>query len=131
MSNSEGQFMTLMANLAPRVNNSLKASNKVDCIGLLLYDNETVEVFISIIEDNINEAVTMLQNQLIEIVRKKEPNASCIAYPDYENGKIIALLENSDHYTLEAHIPVLTNPHLHLDLENWTDHDGAIYLFGE
>lgn len=130
MSNSEDQFQTLIANLVPRVNNSLKASNKVDCIGLLLFNDGKIEVFVSIIEDDLIESISLMQNQLIKIVKEKKPSASCIAYPNYENGQIIALLENSDHYTLEARIPVLTHPHLHLDVQNWTDHDGAIYLFG-
>jgi len=131
MDQSDDQFETLLSNLIPRVNKSLKSSNKVDCVGLLLFGEDQIEVFISIIEDDLSKAVTFMQNQLVEIVRNRKPIASCIAYPNYEKGQMIALLENNEHYVAEAHIPVLTTPHLHLDLANLTYHDSAIYLFGE
>ena len=131
MDKSEDQFQTLLANLIPRVNKALKNTNKVDAIGLLLYGEDEVEVYLSIIDDSIGDALTTLQNQMVEIVRKKSPVASCLAYPNYEAQQIIALLENHEHYTLEASIPVKSESHLHLDVENLTTNDGEIYLFGE
>ena len=131
MDNSEDQFQTLLANLSVRANKSLKTSNKMDAIGLLLYENDKVEVFLSVIEDSISDALTILQNQLIPIVTEKQPLASCMAYPNYQDQQIIALLENNEHYAAEVTIPVKSDPHLHLDLENIDIDDGTIYLFGE
>ena len=131
MDNSEDQFQTLLANLSVRANKSLKTSNKMDAIGLLLYENDKVEVFLSVIEDSISDALTILQNQLIPIVKEKQPLASCMAYPNYQDQQIIALLENNEHYAAEVTIPVKSDPHLHLDLENIDIDDGTIYLFGE
>ena len=85
MDNSEDQFQTLLANLSVRANKSLKTSNKMDAIGLLLYENDKVEVFLSVIEDSISDALTILQNQLIPIVKEKQPLASCMAYPNYQD----------------------------------------------
>ena len=131
MDNSEDQFQTLLANLSVRVNKSLKISYQMETIGLLLYENDKVEVYLSFIEDSVSDALTALQNELIPIVREKRPLASCMAYPNYQDQQIIALLENNEHYASEVKFPIKYKPHLHLDLENIDIDDGTIYLFGE
>ena len=131
MDNSEDQFQTLAANLIVRVNHALKETNKMDAIGLLLFQDDTVQPFISIIEGNVGEAINILQANLIPVVKEKRPVAGCLAYPNYTDEEVVAYLENNEHYIAKYRIPVLSNPELHLDMENIEIEDGEIILFGE
>jgi len=58
---SEEQFIELLSQLIPRVNKSVQATNKTDGIGLFLNPDNTVSVLLSIIEDDVSEAMTALQ----------------------------------------------------------------------
>lgn len=129
---SEEQFIELLSQLIPRVNKSLQATNKTDGIGLFFNPDNTVSVLLSIIEDDVSEAMTALQEGMIQHIKECDvmPVASCMAYPDYSNGKIIACLENNEHYAATALFPVKTTPHLHIDATEYDIEDGTIYLFG-
>ncbi|MEP6342400.1 MAG: hypothetical protein ABJ275_03720 [Maricaulaceae bacterium] len=128
---SEDQFQELLAHMSVIANKMLQQTNKMDAIGLLLYEDNTIKTSLSIIDDNVSSALTSLQEGLVQQVRETSPLASCMAYPNYQDGQVIALLENNEHYLLQVNIPVVTQPHLQLDLENCSTEDGAIYLFGE
>ncbi len=133
MDNSESQFNELLGDLIVRVNKMLSKQNEMVSIGLLLRNQNHIDVFLADhrSEWTLSEAVQNLQNGMVENVAAQPAMAGCIAYPDYENNQVIANMENKEHYCAKIRIPVSAEPSLHLDVEGIQVEDGEIFIFGE
>ena len=133
MDDSESQFNALLANLVVRANKILEQRGDMLPLGLLLKQQEEVDVFLSDANNewSLAEAVQHLQNSMIDAVRRQPAVAACIAYPDYENEVVVAYLENDEHFCSKCLIPVSTSPSLRVDVERIEVEDGAIFIFGE
>ena len=133
MDKSQDQFQTLLANLAPRVNNALSRQNSVPPIALLLLENDEVETVLYVAgeDESLADEMNNLQRVLIEKADEKSALAACLSYPDYEQEEVVALLENAENYCAECRIPVVMDETLQLDLAKMTVGDGMVFVFGE
>ena len=131
MNSSEEQFQKLIAQLIVRANKMLSEQNYMLPIGLLITTENDVEVVLASLEisDQIPELVNTVQSGVSDKVRIGGYKASCIAYPDYERGVIVALLENSDNYCAEVTISVNTEACPVLDPETTEVENGNVYVF--
>ena len=133
MDNSQDQFQTLLANLAPRVNNALSRQNSVPPIALLLLENDEVETVLYVAgeDEGLADEMNNLQRLLIEKADETSAVAACLSYPDYEREEVVALLENSENTCAKCRIPVVMDETLQLDLAKMTVGDGMVFVFGD
>lgn len=128
MDKSDEQFQELISQLIVRVNKMLTQDNIVNPIGLMLNIKNALEVSITESIDDIGEAINILQTTLTEKAEAGELLATCIAYPDYENNIVVALLENNENYCAEATIPVNIENQPFLEAQNIEINDGNVYI---
>jgi len=109
----------------------LLENNKVFPIGLLLMADGTLDVSVAAYDsaEQVPNLLNAMQTSFSEKVLEKEATASCIAYPDYGSGEIVAFLENRENYCAKARIPVAEEPRLHVDVRNIVIEDGSVYVF--
>lgn len=128
---SESQFQELVAQLVVRANKALLEKNYLLPMGL--YQRSSGELgVVTAVEDfseNILDHVNFLQEDLSAKVRKEQVLATCVAYPDYEKGVVVALLENVQNYCAKVTIPVLTDDKPQLDMDGIEIEDSNIYIF--
>ena len=131
MDTSDDQFEELMAQLTVRVNKMLTEDNCINPIGLMINKNKEIEISLAVSEeiDDIAEAINILQADLTSKAESGKLLATCIAYPDYENNVVIALLENNENYCAEVKIPVNIENQPILEPENVEIEDGNVYIF--
>jgi hypothetical protein len=70
-----------------------------------------------------------MQSSLAALARTQSLDATCIAYPNYEDDTVVALLENRENYCATVVIPVLVDTPVRLDMESIEVRDGNIYVF--
>ena len=134
METSEEQFPHLLGDLVARLNNVLSQQGEIPAMGLLLMPDETIKVVLGLWDENVGLAEIMneLQQEVIEQVKARGAMATCIAYPDYSNNEVIALLENEELYCLSCVLPVIReNGVLTINTEQIRNEDGSIHIFGE
>ncbi|MBO1257065.1 hypothetical protein J3L16_15335 [Alteromonas sp. 5E99-2] len=109
----------------------LQENNYVLPIGLLINSEDKVEIVIATLEisDQIQELVNHVQTGVTEKVNTGCFKASCMAYPDYENSAVVALLENAENYCATVIIPVVTEPQTKLVASDSEVLDGKCYIF--
>ena len=131
MNSSEEQFQTLLAHVEVRCNKMLQENNYVLPLGLLINSKDEVEIIIATLDisEQIQELVNHVQTGVTEKVNASRFKASCIAYPDYENSVVVALLENAENYSATIKIPVVTEPTIRLVASNSEVLDGKCYIF--
>ena len=132
MNTSESQFNELLANLVARVNKALSKSPQLPTLALALTAAGEIETSVGT-EDNGTEMsnnLNAMQRSLQDRVCAGDVLAVCIAYPDYEDGAVIAYLENFETYCLKATLPVSTTPSLALDIANIATAEGTLFVFG-
>lgn len=131
MNSSEEQFQTLIVHAEFRCNKMLQENNYVLPIGLLLNSEDELEIVIANLDlsDQIQELVNHVQAGITEKVNTGAFKASCIAYPDYENSIVVALLENVENYCATVNIPVTTEPTTKLVASDSEVLDGKSYIF--
>ncbi|MBE1300762.1 MAG: hypothetical protein GJ680_12765 [Alteromonadaceae bacterium] len=127
--NSEQQFLELVANLVPRVNKMLAEQNYMLPIGLTCDCDKNVEAVIATTEisDQIQELVNFVQTELK--AKSGEVEATCLAYPDYENLQIVCLLENKENYCAKYLIPVNTDSTPVLMSDDIEVEESFVYIF--
>jgi hypothetical protein len=133
MNTSESQFNDLLANLVARVNRALTQSPKVPVLALALTQHGAIDASVGIEDSDAGtkEVLGAMQESLQRRSANGELLASCISYLDYEEGAIVAYLENADSYCLKVTIPVSTEPSLALDVGSISTAEGTLYVFGE
>jgi len=131
MDNSEDQFQELIAQLVGRASRMLAERSEVFPMGLLLMPDGSLDVSVAAYESvkQIPDLLSAMQGGLSEKAQSGPAVASCIAYPDYEAGEIVALLENAENYCATVRIPVAGTPTPEADLENIAVEDGSVYVF--
>ena len=131
MNSSEEQFQTLIAHVEVRCNKMLHENNYVLPIGLLINSEDDLEIVVATLDisDQIQELVNHVQSGVTEKVKSGLFKASCIAYPDYENSVVVALLENAENYCATVSIPVITQPTTRLVASDREVLDGKCYIF--
>ena len=131
MENSNQQFKELLAHLVARANNMLAEQQDVYPLSLTLNEDGGVEVGVGVTErhDQVSSVVNAMQQSLAKRVRDKSVQATCIAYPSYEDGTVVALFENRENYCATIVLPVLPAPSWSLDTSSMEVRDGAIYIF--
>jgi len=131
VNSSEEQFQTLIAHVEVRCNKMLQENKYILPIGLLINTEGELEIVIATLDtsDQIQELVNHVQTGITEKVYTGAFKASCIAYPDYENSVVVALLENEENYCATINIPVVTNPTARLVVSDCEVLDGKCYIF--
>ena len=131
MDNSEDQFQELVAQLVGRANRMLAERSEVFPMGLLLLPDGGLDVSVAAYDsvEQIPELLSAIQASLSVKVQEGSAIASCIAYPDYEAGEVVAFLENRENYCATVRIPVAGAPTSEADLENIAVEDGSVYVF--
>ena len=130
MEDSEEQFQDLLANLTVRANRMLATQSELFPIALLLMQDGRVDVAVAAYEsaDQIPDLLQALGSNLSEKAAAGEGLASCLAYPDYGAGEVVAFLENRDNYCATVRLPVSGDP-LSIDAAGMIVEDGNIYVF--
>ena len=134
MQTSEEQFPHLLADLTARLKKILANQPDVPCMGLILRKEANIEVVLGLTDDTIGlaEVLNAMQEEIIDQIKTSGGIATCIAYPDYPNNQIVALLENEELYCMTCEIRIVKRDgHLIPDLENLEIKDGAIHIFGD
>lgn len=129
MNSSEEQFKTLIAHVEVRYNKMLQECNYVLPIGLLLNLEEEIVIATLDISDQIQVLIDHIQTGITEKVNAGNFKASCVAYPDYENSVVVALLENEENYCATVNITVITNLTIRLVASDSEVLDGKCYNF--
>ncbi len=131
MGDSQSQFQELLAHLVARADKILSSQSDIFPLALLLLDDGRVETSIAAYEsvDQVPALLNAMQEAAATKALETSVVASCIAYPDYDSGLVIAFLENRDNYCSKIAIPVATEPTLHLDTASMTVADGDVYVF--
>jgi hypothetical protein len=132
MDKSPQQFPTLLSELVARFQRALKTSNEIPALGLTPTGEVKLSLGVPTPESGASKTLTAIQIHLQEIASKGEIEAACVAYPDYKNQAVIAYLENAEQYCIRYSIPVVQNVDgLSLDINNISDEDGTILIFGD
>lgn len=131
MGSSEEQFKELVAQLAVRSTKMLSEQNYLLPFAILLSKSNLIEVLLATIDasDKVQDLVNFIQEQVQVKVESGEFKAICIAYPDYDNGAVVAYLENNENYCSKVTIPVNTASGPVLNLESLIVEDGNVYVF--
>jgi hypothetical protein len=127
---SEAQFRELLAELVGRANRMLAERSEVFPMGILLTRDGCLDVSVAAYEfvEQIPALLNAMQSSMAEKTRAGDVLACCIAYPDYDAGEIIALLENNENYCATALLPVAGDPPA-VDLGGIRVQDGSVNVF--
>lgn len=130
MDDAQDHFIELLAQLIARANRMLADGRSVPPLGLMLMRDGSVEVSIAADagEDQLPELLDGLQASLSDRAMHEDAVASCIAYADGDGERIIALLENREHWCATALLPVADDPPA-VDGEAITIEDGGLHVF--
>ena len=127
---SEEQFIELLNQLVARSKKSLE-ENSFPVFGLLLKEDGKTDLVLGLIEDGeLSDIINHVQQEMIEIRKKMPLLAACLAYPDFQDQRVVAHLENHENYQLRCDVPVLNNNGLELDIDNVITGDGSTIVFG-
>ena len=94
---------------------------------------KNIEVVLGLTDDTVGlaEILNSLQQEVIDQIKNSGGIATCIAYPDYANEQVVALLENEELYCMTCDIPIVERDgRLIPDMESLEIKDGAIHIFG-
>lgn len=107
---AEQQFSTLMNVLIPYANQQLASGAVMLPVGLVLDDAQGAELITVTrdMADDLQGLVNVLQKELVACVSEEPINATCIAYPDYDNLWLVCLLENRQNYSTLYRVPLDT-----------------------
>jgi len=133
MQTSEEQFPHLLGDLYARLKKILAHQTDVPCLGLIMRKEINIEVVLGLTDDTVGlaEILNSLQQEVIDQIKSSGGIATCIAYPDYANEQVVALLENEELYCMTCGIPIVERDgRLIPDMENLEIKDGAIHIFG-
>jgi hypothetical protein len=130
MDDAQDHFIELLAQLIARANRMLADGRSVPPLGLLLMRDGSVEVSVAADagEDQLPDLLDGLQASLSGKAMHEDTIASCIAYADEGGERIIALLENREHWCATALLPVGGDPPS-VDGEAITIEDGELHIF--
>lgn len=129
---AEQQFSALMNVLIPYANQQLASGSVMLPVGVVLNDAEQAEVITvtNDMADDLQGLVNVLQAELVACVREEPINATCIAYPDYDNLWLVCLLENKENYSTLYRVPLDTiNEQLMCVPQNTEVENSYVYIF--
>jgi hypothetical protein len=131
MGDSNQQFQELLAHLVARANKMLAEQKDIHPISLALAANGNVEVGVGVTEkqDQVPAVLNAMQQALIKRVSEGGVQATCVAYPNYQDDTVVALLENHENFCATVILPVLVEPSWLLDTGNMEVKDGSVYIF--
>ena len=128
---SEKQFLDLVSNLVPRANQSLAEQGHMAPLGLTYDEQENIALITASadLSDDLQESVNFIQSKLKLKVDELRIDATCLAYPDYDNLQIVCLLENRENYCAKYLIPVDTESAPVLVADDIEVEQSYVYIF--
>ena len=128
---SEQQFEELLAQLITKVNIVLSRQETVPPLGLLLTEQGMTEVVLvpADTEGPLDTHLDALLSGLRERVAEGGYLATCVGFPDYDKGCLLAFWENRENFCTKVRIPVITEAVTVLDIDQASIEEGIVSIF--
>ncbi len=125
------QFEALLAQLVTKVNFVLTQQETVPPMGLLLDSAGQIEVLLAPAETEgpLDTHLDHILNGLRDKVTEGGYSASCIGFPDYDKGCVMAFWENHENLCTKVRIPVNSSALPVLDIDQAVMEDGIVSIF--
>ena len=129
---SDEQFNELAAHLIARATKALSVSDAFPPMTLALDSGGHVVPAVGVVNEDADfgPVVEALRADLIDLAKDGAIVACCIAFANYAEGCLVALMENSENYCCEIRLPVVNDGGgWRVAADRLEVADGKIYVF--